>query len=165
MTVNPGSSGTETLDAELWIYERLITDTVLDGLGLGRRVYEGLAPADAPFPFIVYQWQGGLDISVLSTMGSGRLMSPQTYLIKLIAETPQVSVIKPFLDRIDGLMDVGVAEQRITLTDGSIWQSVFSSRRTEPFSQDETDGGRVWYHRGGIYEVMVQSFLVHEEQE
>lgn len=157
MSTNLGSTGTEQMDIDYWVYNRLLTDVHLSNLGLNRKVYDGIAPMDASFPFIIFQWQGGHDVGVLGT-GTGRLMSSMMYVIKVITESLQTVAVKPFTDRVNELFTCPIATQTLTLDDGSTWRTDFSSRRVEPFVMMEQDGGRIWRHQGGVYEIISQSW-------
>ena len=47
-----------------------------------------------------------------------------------------------------------------TLSDGSVWSTVFTCRRDRPVSYSESHSGQIVWHRGATYRLTVQSFMV-----
>lgn len=134
----------ETVRAHEWLYKTLSTDGPLGSL-VGGRVYRRLAPADAPMPFVIFQYQAGHDVWA---PGPHRIMSHLVCVVKVVGLATEYQGLKKIADRIDELLQAAQGE----VADGRVLSCV----REEAVDYEEVDGGVRYQHLGGQYRLYVQ---------
>jgi hypothetical protein len=135
----------ESFLIDKWIFERLSTDTVIN-TALGTRIYEGLAPQGAAYPFIIYQEQS--PARDIRGIGTQRIMVEAFYLIKVIT-TGNYSSIKTLVDRFDFLFHGIQIETSYARINASVRERTF--RLAEPRENV------IYRHRGSIYRIQAQA--------
>lgn len=131
---------------EAWLYETLSGDTVLnDELGIGGRIYCGLAPVGATYPLVVFSSAAPQDIVVT---GAIRIATRDTYRVEVIGRGNGFGAISAIATRVDELLHRGRGEAG---TGG-----VFSCVREAPLSRIEVQDGVRYYHRGGEYRIIAK---------
>ena len=155
-----GSKGSEDIEASLWITNRLTSDTHLNTtLGLNGRVYEGRAPTDTMFPYVVHNMQSAQDVYSLGAVDD-RLAVDMVWTIQVVTGAADMALAKPVIDEVQRVMQAPVDTITRTLSDGSVWSTVFTCRRDRPVSYSESHSGQIVWHRGATYRLTVQSFMV-----
>ncbi len=81
VAVAPGDASLEEHAAEQYLFTMLTADAQVAAL-VGTRVYSGLAPHNATYPFVVFSLIDGFD----HTTQGVRLMADLTYLVECVAE-------------------------------------------------------------------------------
>lgn len=151
--MSTASTGIETIVTDQWFktvlgYEMNVVDTVLADHVTG--VYDGLAPAGASYPFVVWDVASpATDVVGIGTP-SARIMSDALYQVRVTTKSDewtadQIAAVR----RIDAILNGAQA----TVTDGLVLGCV----RTEQYRFIEQHEGRQIRHLGGIYRVLVQS--------
>lgn len=134
------SVGSETTIADEWL------TTVLVDVPQSTGVFEGLAPVDQPYPFVVFQM---IDAPDLYGVGpKARIWTDAEYIVKATAEA-SFAALRPFAAAIDLRLDGVQAE----LAEGL----VLGVRRTAQYRSVEQHEGRIIRHLGGRYRVLVQA--------
>jgi len=127
-----------------WIYDTLSADSTLTGL-VSTRIYDGLAPQGAAFPFVVFNHQGGSD---LRGVGSERVFNNSLYQVKAVTKGGSFSSGATIADRIDALLQAASG----TTSDGVILGCV----REQAIMLIEQQSGVEYRHVGGIYRIYAQ---------
>jgi hypothetical protein len=128
----------------LWIYEKLANDATLAGL-VDDRIYDGIAPEGAAFPYVIYNFQAGADTVVV---GAARVLNSGLYLVKAVAETQSYSGPAEIADRIDDLLQAasGAADDGLIL----------GANREQPIMYVEAVDTIQFRHVGGLYRIITQ---------
>lgn len=131
--------------AQKWIYDKLSVDPDIVG-AVALRIYANQAPEGAPFPLILFTYQGGFD-----TRGNGtcRIQTNPVFQIKVVCEGSPDDAARLVADRIDALFQEAVTE---------ISESyVFSSRRDQPiqYAEPVPDSAQILTHVGGLYRLVI----------
>lgn len=128
----------------LWIYEKLANDATLADL-VDDRIYDGIAPEGAAFPYVVYSFQAGADTVVV---GAARVLNSGLYLVKAVAETQSYSGPAEIADRIDDLLQAasGAADDGLIL----------GANREQPIMYVEVVDTIQFRHVGGLYRIFTQ---------
>ncbi len=135
----------ETARARAWIYTTLMNDPVVLGL-VGNRVYHAVAPADAQYPFVIFQLRsGGND---LRGVGMTRIWAEPLYLIKAICKGTSSGSIEPVVNAIDAALH----GKSGTVTNGVIVECF----RERPFELPTDENGTMYMQLGGEYHFRVQ---------
>jgi hypothetical protein len=134
----------ESFLIDKWIYERLSTDATIT-TALGTRIYEGVAPQNAPYPFIIYQEQS--PARDVRGVGTQRIMVEAFYLIKVIT-TGSYSSVKTIVDRFDYLFH-GIQTE-------TSYVRINACVRERTFRLPEVRESVVYRHRGSIYRIQAQ---------
>jgi hypothetical protein len=134
----------ETTTIERWLYGVLSTDATLTGL-VGSRIYSYVAPVNATYPLIIFQYQTGSD---LMGVGPVRIWSDSVYVIKAINRMESYSTLKTIADRVDVLLHA----ESGSVTDGRVVGCV----RERAYSMLELVDTVQVRHLGGIYRIMAQ---------
>lgn len=136
----------ETNAAEAWLYSTLAADSALAAV-VGTRIYNTRRPTGSAFPLVIFQHQGGRDLTML---GAVRVWSQLTYLVRGIVEVFDANEqgsfegsAKTIADRIDAVLHGKSG------TNGS--GTVYTCVRDQTFQLVETVDGRQFRHLGGIY--------------
>jgi len=125
------------------MYGVLAGDATLHAL-VADRIYSEVAPADATFPVVVFQWMSGHDVR---GVGPTRIMDDLLYLVKAIGQTKAFTDIETIANRVDVLLHA----QSGAPTGGTVYGCV----REEPFKLAEDDEGISYRHLGGSYRLWV----------
>lgn len=134
-----------TTGAESTIIDEWLADVLADIDGV-TGVYEGLAPVDAQYPFIVFQYMAGSDVAGVGP--SARIMVDADYIVKVTAET------ESFADMADIVADVDAALDGATGTaTGGV---VLSVARREQYRETEQYENQRIRHIGGRYRIVAQ---------
>lgn len=140
----------ETARVRSWLYQTITTDATLLALTptIGDRLYNGVAPAEAAYPFGVFQLlSGGND---LLGVGAVRIWADTLWLIKVVQKSKNGSVpatgsIEPIVNRIDALLHA----QSGTVTNGVIWECV----RERPFELPTVENGVGYVQLGAEWRI------------
>jgi hypothetical protein len=139
----------ESARIRAWVAPLLEHDATLQALTptIGDRIYNGVAPDDAEYPFLVMQLlSGGND---LFGVGAIRIWSDQLWLFKVIHKGGPKRVssgpIEPIVNRIDALLHAASG----TVTNGVIWECV----RERPFELPTFEKGVNYLQLGGEYRI------------
>lgn len=140
----------ETGRVRSWLFTTITTDAALLALTptIADRLYNGVAPPGAAFPFGVMQLlSGGNDLMAL---GGIRIWADMLWLIKVIARSkseqiPKSGSIEPIVDRIDALLHAKSG----TVTNGVIWECV----RERPFELPTVERGVGYVQMGAEWRI------------
>jgi hypothetical protein len=132
----------ETYQAETWLYATLAASPAL----AGGRVYQGVAPQGAVFPYVVYQFQGGAD---LDTTSVARVWADLVYLVKAVTNASSFAAIQSVADAIDSRLHGARGTTATAAIDACV--------REQPFQLTETDEGVNYRHLGGVYRLKVRA--------
>jgi len=127
--------------SDAWLYSRLSGDGVLASL-VGSRIFGQIAPRDAEYPLVVFQFQGGHDVGGVNAT---RIMTQEVYLVKAAAKSSSFDTLKPIAARCDELLHGA----RGATTDGVILACV----REQPIKLVEIEDGVQYRILGGIYRI------------
>lgn len=133
-----------------WLFQTITTDGPLLALTptIGERLYNGVAPAAAAYPFGVMQLlSGGND---LLGVGGVRIWADTLWLIKVVQKSKNASVpatgsIEPIVNRIDALLHAKSG----TVTNGVIWECV----RERPFELPTVENGVGYVQLGAEWRI------------
>lgn len=135
----------ETARARAFIFTTLRDDATVAGL-VGARIYHAVAPADAQYPFVVFQLlSGGTD---LRGVGMTRIWAAPLYLIKAICKGTSSGSIEPVVNAID----IALHGASGTVTNGVIVECF----RERPFELPSDENGVMFMALGGEYRIRVQ---------
>lgn len=129
---------------ERWLHQILSGDGTVAGI-VGTRIYAGIAPASATFPYIVYlPLSPGEDVR---GTGTTRIWAAPLYLVKAVTQGGSVAALQTLCDRIDTLLH----GQPGGTADATIQFSI----RERPFRMTtvEEPGNTVYQHLGGEYRI------------
>lgn len=142
--------GAEQALVDLWVESALKSYAGLDAVspGLTQRVYSQYAPADAQYPFIV--WQVASPARDIRGVGVIRVMVDTLYIVKAVAQVDSYAPLAPVARAIDSAL---TAPDQIAVADGFILSSV----REEQFSLVEVEAGKQYRHFGGQYKIHAQA--------
>jgi hypothetical protein len=133
-------SGAETLIIDEWLTESLAGITGVTG------VYEGLAPVDAPYPFIVFQYQSSYDATGMGP--SARIMIDADYIVRVITESASFADMETIAEAID----TAIEGQSGSVTGGV----VLGVARKEQYRDVEQYQNQTIRHLGGRYRIVAQ---------
>ena len=129
-----------------WIYTTLSSDSLLTSYAPGG-VHRSLAPPETQAPFIVMNYQSGLDVI---TMNAFRMMVSALFQVKCVGPASMTEQIANAAARIDAL--IGSPPVSGTVTGGY----VAASYRESPLAIDELVVGEVWSNFGGLYRLLIE---------
>lgn len=134
----------EVARALLWIYATLAADPDLDALVDGR-IYDGVAPEGASFPYVIFNYQGGSDTVVV---GAARVLNQSVYQIKAVTQSQSYASGAEIADRIDTLLQAqsGQADDGLVL----------GANREQPIMYVEVIETIQYRHTGGLYRLFTQ---------
>jgi hypothetical protein len=134
----------ETARTRSWVYQLLTGDATLAPL-VGTRVYNGIAPAGATFPYVVMQLlSGGND---LMGVGPTRIWADMLWLIKAVTKGSSTGPLEPIANRIDALLHAASG----TVSGGVVHICV----RERPFELPTVENGVSYVQLGAEYRVKV----------
>lgn len=128
----------------VFIYSTLVADATMNGHVNGR-IYEGIAPSSAAFPYVIFQEYAPNDVM---GMGAVRLWRNDLWIVKVLDRTESFfGNIKTIATRLDTVLHRGAG----TNVEGVVW----ACTREQPLSQIESnEGGDQIRHLGGIYRIL-----------
>ena len=143
-------TGAERVVVDAWIPAAILTAAAqLEAIsvGLSTRVYEGVAPLSAKYPYIVFQSQS--DPTDVRGVGVVTVMVQATYLVKVIAATdyPSIGQIVSIINSV-----------LVTSTGAtpSVGGRILSSVKNTGFSLNEIYDGVQLRNLGAVYGIFVQ---------
>lgn len=128
---------------EQMLYARLNGDATLRGLAPGG-MWRAVAPESVTGTVVVFQQLAGTDTYTLAD----RAFTRSIYQVKAITPGESSAPAWSAAERIDVLLN----DANLSLTGGS----VMACRRESVVSTAETDGGEMYQHAGGIYQITTQ---------
>ncbi len=131
--------------SDAWLYSQLSSDAFLSSL-VSDRIYGQVAPRDAEYPLIVFQFQGGHDVSGVNAT---RIMTQEVYVVKAAAKSTSFEILKPIAARLDELLHGA----RGATPDGVILACV----REQPIKLVEIEDGVQYRLLGGIYRIYCEA--------
>ncbi|MGH2519756.1 MAG: tail completion protein gp17 [Chloroflexota bacterium] len=139
---------TELTGIETWLYTQLANDATMQGLvGNPARVYAGLGPEGAPFPYLVYQYMAGPD--VIAT-GGARVMTRALYTIKAVDKSSSFVTCRTIMNQVETIIE--------NQTGSTADTRILSCIREQPLELVETDSsGTVYRHLGGRFRIQAQA--------
>lgn len=133
---------TELLTIEQFLYTTLSADEALTEL-VGASICSGAAKGI--YPCVAFAEMSSRDIN---GAGATRIATSSLYLVRAIGKGNGFAVIDPIASRIDALLHGARQEPASGV--------VLSSVREKPFSDEEIVDGVCYYHRGGLYRILVR---------
>jgi hypothetical protein len=135
------SAGLEASAAEEFIYGTLTGDATLTALVTGG-VWNTQAEQGSVYPLLLYQFMSGLDYAAV---GAERVWTNLIYMVKVIADTADFSVMNAAVARIDQLLHRASG----TVADGSVW----SCTREQVIRLPDSVAGSQYRQAGGLYRI------------
>lgn len=138
----------ELQQAKAWLYDVLHGDTAIEA-ALGSEIYADFNPRDLSeriFPYVIYNFLGGVDIDAL---GTARLLSQPLFQVRLVVEGTPNSAARTIEKLIDDVLQTAVYQQS-----GDYY---FTSRREQPIDRAELDTstGKRYHNLGGLYRLWI----------
>lgn len=125
-----------------WLYTILSANSTITST-VSTRIYDGVAPQGTSFPYIVFNWQGGVD---KSAVGSLRVFTNGLFQVKVITNEETYTTISPVADKIDQLLH---------RAKGVVSSNNIESSREFPLAIIEKKDGLQYRHMGGIYRIFI----------
>lgn len=146
----PTFQGSEQAMVDKWIKDRLSAHLPFNVIspGLTTRIFSDYAPADALYPFIIFQVAS--PARDVRGVGVVRVMVDTIYIVKAVAQVASYDPLAPVAKEIDVAM---TSPNVSTVGDGF----VLSSMREEQFSMVEVEDGKQYRHLGGSFKIQAQS--------
>lgn len=138
----------ESLVLMSWIRATLTSDPTLAGL-VGQRVYEGVAPQGAAYPYVVFAILPNLE-SDIRGLSASRLGTNHEFICRAVGKDTSFVALQPIAERIDALLHGGSGA---TAPSGR----VVACTRTGPAQMVETDDGITYRYLGGRYRGLTQA--------
>lgn len=141
----------ESIVAAKWLYGVLAADSTITGIVLtyGDRynIHDGVAPPNAPYPFISFE---ELSMSDVMNVSTARIGSRGTFKVVGVGQTWSYGgVLQTLAERIDALLH----SKQGSVSGGGY---MLSSVRQSPFKQATFEEGKPYRQLGGIYELFPQ---------
>lgn len=128
-----------------WLYTLLSGDATMTSL-VGNRIYDSIAPVGVAFPLVLFNFQGGSDVSVV---GGVRVMNSGLYQVKAVVQSGSNASALPIANRIDALLH--------RATGSAPGGLILASVREQPIAYPEVSKEGIQYrHLGGLYRVIAQ---------
>lgn len=131
----------------VWIVGLLKADSTLMALATGG-VHNSEAPRKTACPYVIVNHQAARDSMGLGTV---RVVSHLTYLVKAVGEGQNYIALEPLADRIDALLHGASGE--VAGLDGA-GAELLSCVRVAPVAYPETQEGQPFRHLGGLYQIV-----------
>lgn len=149
--------GAESITMDEWLYARLSADNaLLVALGVDLMdppdmlpVYGYEAPPEALLPFVIFNFQSGVDVNAIATEDS-RIMVSALYQVKAVAEGPSFKA----MGSIVAAMDAAISGNGGTTPTGEVFGCKRESSVVYP--EPPGTGGRQFRHLGGLYRIFAQ---------
>lgn len=138
----------EIQQAKTWIYGALHGNADI-AAAVGTRIYDSYVPeppASRTFPYIVFDFLGGLDVDAL---GTARLASRPLFQVRVVVEGRPSTTAKLVDKRIDDVLQVASYQPS-----GDFY---FTARREQPVDRHEYDAGtgKHYSNLGGLYRLFI----------
>lgn len=127
-----------------WIHDTLAADTDISNL-VSTRIYDGVAPQGAAYPFIVFNHQGGADAR---GVGTYRAFDNSLYQVKAVTQSESYTSSILIADAIDAVLQGASG----TKDGGYIGPAV----REQSLMLTEVSKGIVYKSAGGLYRLLAQ---------
>jgi len=139
---------TEAQESKRWLYSVLHGDTYIESQ-VADRIYDSYVPEDPEdrtFPYILYNFMGGVDIDAL---GTNRLLSQPLFQVRVVCEGRPDATVRKVDKRIDDVLQNAVYQPS-----GDYY---FSARREQPIDRPELDTstGKHYSNLGGLYRLYI----------
>lgn len=128
------------LNADRWLYSVLTSDTALQAL-VSDRVFEDQAQLDTVFPFVVFQFINGINVSSASV---DKIMDDEVWMVKAVAKGNDYTVLEPIDTRIGELLHKASGT------------GVIGCSQENQFRFSELDNGEIYKHLGHYYRIYTQ---------
>jgi len=116
----------------------------------GAAIYDGVAPLNSPYPYVIVQVQSpGAD---MMGVGTARIWATPLFLVKAIDKTRSWSTLTALADAIETRLHGATGSTGLTATDGRILSCV----RESPFSLIEESNGDMFRSLGGLFRLIIQ---------
>lgn len=138
----------ESQQAKAWIYAALFANADIAS-AVSTRIYSDYAP-DAPasrvYPYIIYNFMGGIDVDGL---GTNRLQSQPLFQVRVVCKGRPSASTRKVDKRIDTVLQNAVYQ-----LSGDYY---FSARREQPIDRAELDAttGIQYHNLGGLYRLYI----------
>lgn len=144
-------NGLEGITVSRWVYGTLTADPTLQDLlggaqGIGKRVWEGVAPDDTAYPFLTYTIMEPRDVKVV---GQVQVFARVQFMLKVIGKGASYTPLVPVYKRAHDLVETRTNQP---VQDGL----VISSHRVSGIQYPERASGVEYRHLGGLYETESQ---------
>jgi hypothetical protein len=138
----------ELQQAKAWIYAKLSANSDI-AAAVGTRIYSDYAPATPAartYPYIVYNFMGGVDIDAL---GTSRLLSEPLFQVRVVTDGRPNAVARKVDKRISDVLGVAVYQL------SGDWY--FTARREQPIDRPELDQatGKQYHNLGGLFRLYI----------
>lgn len=162
----------ELTRADAWLDELLGGDALLadvidearypDGVPAvpnPERVFEGVAPADALEPFVIYSGStsptlgAGQDLGASDNdaIGTERVLTSTTLTVRAVMAGTSYRPLEPIADRLDDLLHGAATVEVAALDPAGAAVVIAGCKRTTPLKYPEVADGRQFRHLGGVY--------------
>jgi len=125
--------------AEAWITDVLNGNAAL----VGDRVYAYMAPPDAVFPYIVFNFVSGVPLAVVNAI---KIWEEMIYQVKAIGKTSSPASLEAIATKIEELLH----RKQGTVTNGEVLTSQHEAAVSYP---ELGDNGVRYHHLGGLYRI------------
>ena len=138
----------EVQAAKKWIYDSLVANVDI-AAAVVTRVYADYVPeppANRVFPYVLFNFMGGIDVDAL---GTSRLLSQPLFQVRVVCEGRPTAAVRKVDKRIDGVLQNAVYQPS-----GDYY---FSARREQPIDRPELDTatGKYYANLGGLYRLYI----------
>lgn len=144
------SAGKELYEIDRWIRSRLASGTALCDLIGGTaapRIYSGIAPDNASFPFVLYDIQDTRDAAGIA---GERGCVVADYVVRAVTDEPSYDGGAAIMAHVDGLLH----QQSGSVVIGTVTVlEVLGCIRMHSVRYLEFEEGRRYNHLGGIYRI------------
>lgn len=131
------------------LYGKLSSDTTLNALlatpaaGYAKSIYFHQAPADAAFPYVLFQKMSGVPTE---TFGDPAFMEGDTWLVKGVDRSPSADRVESIAERVNVLLN----DASLTIAGTSL----LYLRRQSDVEYPEVDDGELYHHCGAMFRVV-----------
>jgi hypothetical protein len=138
----------EIQQAKKWIYDSLHANSDI-AAAVSTRIYDSYVPdppASRVFPYVLFNFMGGIDVDAL---GTNRLLSQPLFQVRVVCEGRPDATVRKIDKRIDDVLQFAVYQ-----LSGDYY---FSARREQPIDRPEFDAatGKHYGNCGGLYRLYI----------
>lgn len=138
----------EIEQAKKWIYDSLSGNAEITAV-VSTRIYSDYVPeppASRVFPYLLYEYLGGMDVDAL---GTSRLLSKPLFQIRVVTDGRPTTTTRKVAKRIDDILRIAVHQ--------SSGEFFFTARREQPVNRAETDTatGKKYHNLGGLFRLWI----------
>jgi hypothetical protein len=138
----------EIQQAKAWLYDVLHDETGIEAQ-VGTRIYADYAPetpSDRTYPYILFNYMGGVDVDGL---GTARIFSEPLFQVRVVFDSRPDDDARLLEKRIDDVLQVAMYQPS-----GDYY---FTSRREQPIDRTEIDPstGKRYHNLGGLYRLWI----------